>query len=130
MRSQSVSQRNFAVSATMVRACDEDQVIITRATGVAIDEVDPTRPRATVAEVERPLRLEGRPERGKRENEKAKSAHAGMTVSEDPNGGKANMHVAGQSVQRVGEWGIPLASSGYVAQFVLSARTPSHRIPI
>ena len=32
------------------------------------------------------------------------------------------MHVAGQSVQRVGEWGIPLASSGYVAQFVLSAR--------
>ena len=46
-----------------------------------------------------------------------------MTVSEDPNGGKANMHVAGQSVQRVGEWGIPLASSGYVAQFVLSPRT-------
>ena len=53
--------------------------------------------------LERPLRLEGRPERGKRENEKAKSAHAGMTVSEDPNGGQANMHVADQSVQRVGE---------------------------
>src|SRR5437762_12587048 len=33
------------------------------------------------------------------------------------------MHVADQPVQRVGEWGIPLASRGYVAQFVLSART-------
>ena len=39
--------------------------------------------------LEGPLRLEGRPERGKHENEKAKSAHAGMTVSEDPNGGES-----------------------------------------
>src|SRR5256885_462732 len=69
------------------------------------------------------LRREGRRQRGKGENEKAKSAHAGMTVSEDPNGGQANMHVAEQPVQRVGEWGIPLAPSGYVAQFVLTART-------
>jgi len=36
--------------------------------------------------------------------------------------GQANMHVADQPVQRVGEWGIPLASNGYVAQFVLSPR--------
>src|SRR5256885_5351003 len=76
------------------------------------------------------LRREGRRQRGKGENEKAKSAHAGMTVSEDPDGGAseyARRRAAGTARRRMGN---PPRVQRIRSAVWLRQEPPSHRVLI